>query len=99
MRYCSRQLTEIRVDNCLEAPAVCQIIDYMYTARCRLNYFNFYPVFQAATYLRMPTIIHAAQRLMTHLMADENLAIMLEVTKRTLAKILSAHQIISGSNL
>ncbi|XP_055351102.1 kelch-like protein 18 [Paramacrobiotus metropolitanus] len=77
-----KQLIEIRLDNCLEAPAVCQIVDYMYTARCRLNYFNFYPVFQAATYLKMPTIIHACQRLMTHLMADENLAIMLEIAEQ-----------------
>jgi BTB/POZ domain len=74
-----QQLTEIRMDEKLDAAAVTQIVDYMYTARCRLNYFNVYAVYQAATYLRMATLIAACQRLLSVLMSDQNIAIMLEV--------------------
>ncbi|OQV13934.1 putative Kelch-like protein 40b [Hypsibius exemplaris] len=83
-----RQTTEIRIDRNLDASAVTQIVNYMYTARCRLNYFNVYSMFQAATYLQMPTLIAACHRLLAILMNEENLAIMLEIAEQAVGNAL-----------
>ncbi|GAV08391.1 hypothetical protein RvY_18089 [Ramazzottius varieornatus] len=74
--------TEIRLEKELDVAAISMLVDYMYTARCRLNYYNVYSLLMAATFLQMPTVIAACERLLAVLTSDEHIAVMLEIAEQ-----------------